>query len=142
LEGVEKLSTEELLGTLVRIVDAGKDAGVVIGPNQEYNPYVYNPRQGQASSLAKFKMKDIKDLRQSAYESAIKDAREQAERLAKLSNVKLGRVTSVREGSPTQQSMQVMYYYGAPTQEEDKFTTTKLEDISVRIVLQVDFAIE
>lgn len=144
LEGVDKLTTEELLETLVRIVDAGKDAGVVIGPVQQYNPYVYNPRAGQASSLAKFRMMDIKDLRQKAYEEAITDARQQAERLAKLSGVKLGRVTSVREGAPQSQSnVNVMYYYGAPTNDQaEAFTTDKLEDISVKIVLQVEFAIE
>jgi uncharacterized protein YggE len=144
LEGVDKLSTEELLETLVRIVDAGKDAGVVIGPSQEYNPYVYNARAGQASSLAKFRMTDIKDLRATAYEGAIADARQQAERLAKLSGVKLGRVTSVREGAPQNPSnVNVMYYYGAPTNEQaEAFTTNKLEDITVKIVLQVEFAIE
>jgi uncharacterized protein YggE len=144
MEGVDRLSTEELLETLVRIVDAGKDAGVVIGPVQEYNPYVYNPRQGMPSSLAKFKLADIKELRQKAYESAIKDAREQAERLATLSGVKLGRVTSVREGTAQSQgNMNVMYYYGsANPNESDAYTTTKLEEISVKIVLQVEFAIE
>jgi uncharacterized protein YggE len=144
LEGVDKLSTEELLETLVRIVDAGKDAGVVIGPTQEYNPYVYNPRQGQASSLAKFRMGDIKELRAKDYDGAIADARQQAERLAKLSGVKLGRVTSVREGAPQNQSnVNVMYYYGAPTNDQaEAFTTSKLEDITVKIILQVEFAIE
>lgn len=144
LDGVDKLTTEELLETLVRIVDAGKDAGVVIGPSQEYNPYVYNPRQGQANALAKFRMADIKDLRTQAYEGAIADARQQAERLAKLSGVKLGRVTSVREGAPQNQSnVNVMYYYGSPTNDQaEAFTTNKLEEITVKIVLQVEFAIE
>jgi uncharacterized protein YggE len=144
LSAVDKLTTEELLETLVRIVDAGKDAGVAIGPVQEYNPYVYNSRSGQPAAIAKFKLADIKDLRQKAYEVAIQDAREQAERLAKLSGVKLGRVTSVREGtSQNQSNVNVMYYYGMPTSDDtDKYTTSKLEDITVSIVLQVEFAIE
>jgi uncharacterized protein YggE len=144
LDGVDKLTTEELLETLVRIVDAGKDAGVVIGPTQEYNPYYGYPRQGQANALAKFRMSDIKDLRAKAYEEAIADARQQAERLAKLSGVKLGRVTSVREGAPqAQPNVNVMYYYGAPTNDQaEAFTTNKLEEITVKIILQVEFAIE
>ncbi|MBX3442205.1 MAG: SIMPL domain-containing protein [Planctomyces sp.] len=144
IEGVDKLTTEELLETLVRIVDAGKDAGVAIGPQVEYNPYVYNPRQGQASSLATFRMSDISELRQQAYEGAIKDARTQAERLAKLSGVTLGRVTSVREGTQQNQTqMNVMYYYGAQSASEpDAYSTGKLEQITVSVVLQVEFAIE
>jgi len=144
IDGIDKLSTEELLEVLVRIVDAGKDAGVAIGPNIEYNPYVYNPRQGQPTSLATFKLGDTRDVRQRAYEAAIKDAREQAERLAKLSGVKLGRVTSVREGTNAPGSnVNVMYYYGSPLPDEnDRYTTSKLEEISVKIVLQVEFAIE
>lgn len=144
IEGIEKLSTEELLEVLVRIVDAGKDTGVAIGPNVQYNPYVYNPNQGQPASLATFKLGDIKEARQGAYEAAIKDAREQADRLATLSGVKLGRVTSVREGSNAPgNNVNVMYYYGgALPDEKDRYTTSKLEEISVKIVLQVEFAIE
>jgi uncharacterized protein YggE len=142
IEGVDRLSTEDLLAMLVRIVDAGKDAGIVIGPQFDVNQYYYSGRMNQNQGLAKFRMADVKELRAQAYTSAIKDAREQAERLAKLSGVQLGRVTSVREG-PIQNTTNVMYYYGQPSKDDsDSYTTTKLEDITVKIVLQVEFAIE
>ena len=98
----------------------------------------------QAQGLATFRMADVKELRTQAYTAAIKDAREQAERLANLSGVKLGRVTSVREG-PAQNTTNVNYvYYPGQTSKDDSdsYTTTKLEDITVKIVLQVEFAIE
>lgn len=142
IEGVDKMSTEDLLGTLVRIVDAGKDAGIAIGPNIDYQQYYYSGRMNQAQGLARFRMADVKELRANAYTAAIKDAREQAERLATLSGVKLGRVTSVREGPPQSTNVNVVYYQQPSSDEADKYTTTKLEDISVKIVLQVEFAIE
>jgi uncharacterized protein YggE len=88
-------------------------------------------------------MADVKELRAQAYTAAIKDAREQAERLANLSGVKLGRVTSVREGPAQQNTTNVMYYYGQPANNDsEQYTTTKLEDIAVKIILQVEFAID
>jgi uncharacterized protein YggE len=143
IQGVDKMSTEELLAMLVRIVDAGKDAGIAIGPNIDINQYYYTGRMNQAQGLARFRMTDVKELRAQAYTAAIKDAREQAERLAMLSGVKLGRVTSVREGAPQNTNVNVVYY-AAPSSsnEADKYTTNKLEDITVKIVLQVEFAIE
>jgi uncharacterized protein YggE len=143
ITGVDKLSTEDLLAMLVRIVDAGKDAGIAIGPQIDINPYYYNPRAGQPAGLARFRMADVNELRAKAYTAAIKDAREQAERLATLSGVKLGRVMSVREGAPQQTTSVNVVYYAPPTNNEsENYTTTKLEDITVKIILQVEFAIE
>jgi uncharacterized protein YggE len=142
IEGVDKMSTEDLLAMLVRIVDAGKDAGIAIGPQIDYQQYYYYGRMNQSQGLAKFKMADVKELRTQAYTAAIKDAREQAERLASLSGVKLGRVTSVREGPLPNQNVQQIYYGMPQKDDSDSYTTTKLEDITVKIVLQVEFAIE
>ena len=142
VEGVDKMSTEDLLGMLVRIVDAGKDAGIAIGPAIDYAQMYNYGRFNQNQGLARFRMGDVKELRTNAYTAAIKDAREQAERLAALSGVKLGRVTSVREGAPQSTNVNVVYYGQPSTDEAEKYTTTKLEDITVKIVLQVEFAIE
>ncbi|QDT56871.1 oxidative stress defense protein [Caulifigura coniformis] len=142
IEGVDKMSTEDLLGMLVRIVDAGKDAGIAIGPSFDYNQYYNYGRLNQATGLARFRMADVKQLRANAYSAAIKDAREQAERLAALSGVKLGRVVSVREGAVQNSNVNVMYYGQPPSDDAEQHTTTKLEDIKVKIVLQVEFAIE
>jgi uncharacterized protein YggE len=141
IEGVDKMSTEDLLGMLVRIVDAGKDAGIAIGPAVDYQQMYNYGRMNQNQGLARFRMADVKDLRAAAYTAAIKDAREQAERLAALSGVKLGRVTSVREGAAPQTNVNVVYYQ-PPATEEEKYTTSKLEDITVKIVLQVEFEIQ
>lgn len=144
LSGVDQMDTEQLLETIVKIVDAGKDSGVIIGPKLNYNPYV--GYQGNTSgALATFKLENVDDFKAQAYEKAIADARKQATRLAELAGVKLGRVTGIREGAiPKDNRQQVIYAYpGMINQEEDdKFTATDLKEITVSIVLQVDFAIE
>lgn len=142
LEGVDQMDTAQLLETIVKIVDAGKDAGVLIGPKKNVNPYVYNANT--SSSLATFKLANVDDLQAQAYEKAIADARRQAGRLAELAGVKLGRVKSIREGAvPKNNQQQVVYAYpGMVNQpEEDKYASPDLKEITVSIVLQVDFAI-
>jgi uncharacterized protein YggE len=144
LTGVDQLDTEQLLETIVKIVDAGKDAGVLIGPKLDYNPY-YGYQGNMSGALATFKLENVDELKAQAYEKAIADARKQATRLAELAGVRLGSVTGIREGTvPTGNQQQVVYAYpGMVNQEEnDKFTSTDLKEITVSIVLQVDFAIE
>jgi uncharacterized protein YggE len=145
LTGVDQMDTEQLLETIVRIVDAGKDAGVIIGPKLDYNPY-YGYQGNTSGALATFKLENVDGFKSQAYEKAIADARKQATRLAELAGVKLGRVTGIREGAIPQSNtrQQIVYAYpGMVNQEEDDtFTATDLKDITVSIVLQVDFAIE
>jgi len=144
LTGVDQMDTEQLLETIVKIVDAGKDAGVIIGPKLDFNPY-YGYQGNTSGALATFKLENIDELKAQAYEKAIADARKQATRLAELAGVKLGRVTGIREGAvPTNNQQQIVYAYpGMVNQEEnDKFASTDLKQITVSIVLQVDFAIE
>ncbi len=152
LEGIDKLSTEDMLQTLVRIVDAGKDAGMAIGPPQKsmYEMQIAAQfGQGTDSPLAAFKLKDVDALRQQAYQAAIADARTQAERLAKLAGVKVGKVISIREGAaPESGSDQAVNSYYAMVlgmmrdKSEDKYVSSGLTEIPVTVVLQVEFAIE
>ncbi len=143
LVGVEDMDTEQLLETLVKIVDAGKDSGIVIGSMPTNINYNYG-RGNTSTPLAKFKLTNIDELKAQAYEKAIADARKQAERLAEISEVKLGPITGIREGNlPGQNSQQVVYYnpYMQQQDDSDQYTSTDLRDITVTISLQVDFSI-
>lgn len=143
LSGVDQMDTEQLLETIVKIVDAGKDAGVIIGPKFDFNPYY--GRSNTSGALATFKLEEVDQLKSQAYERAIADARQQAERLAGLAGVQLGGVTGIREGAvPKNNQQQVVYAYPGmtPQQDDDQFSSNNLDEITVSIVLQVDFAIE
>ncbi len=143
LVGVEDMDTEQLLETLVKIVDAGKDSGIVIGSMPTNMNYGYR-RGNTRTPLAKFKLTNVDELKAQAYEKAIADARKQAERLAEISEVKLGPITGIREGNlPKNNQQQVVYYnpYMQQQDDSDQFTSTDLRDITVSITLQVDFSI-
>lgn len=144
MTGVDQMDTEQLLETIVKIVDAGKDAGVIIGPKLDYNPY-YGYQGNTSDSMATFKLDNVDEVKAKAYEKAIADARKQAQRLADLAGVQLGRVTAIREGAvPTNnRTQQVVYAYPGMTtqQDDDQFSSADLKEITVSIVLQVDFAI-
>jgi uncharacterized protein YggE len=151
LTGIDKLSTEELLETLVKIVDAGKDAGMVIGPpSKSMYELQIAAQMGQSteSALAAFKLEGVDQLKQQAYQAAIADARKQAERLAELAGVKLGKVISIRE-TPAGDSSQPRYnpYYGymmtsSSDGTEKQYVSSGLTEITVSVVLHVEFAIE
>jgi uncharacterized protein YggE len=151
LTGIDKLSTEELLETLVKIVDAGKDAGMVIGPPPKSMYELQIAAQmGQSteSALAAFKLEGVDQLKQQAYQAAIADARKQAERLAELAGVRLGKVTSIRE-TTTNEPSQPRYnpYYGymmtsSSDGSEKQYVSNGLTEITVSVVLHVEFAIE
>jgi uncharacterized protein YggE len=141
LTGIQDLDAEQLLETLVKIVDAGKDAGIVIGEVPSNYRYGYNT--SNRTPLARFKLENVDELKQQAFQQAMNKAREQALNLAQLAGVTLGHVTGVREGNISMSSsQQVVYYYpGMQEEPQDEFTKTDLSDIAVTVVLQVDFAI-
>lgn len=151
LTGIDKLSTEELLETLVKIVDAGKDAGMAIGPPPKsmYELQIAaQTGQSTESALAAFKLEGVDQLKQQAYQAAVSDARERAERLAALAGVKLGKVTSIRE-TPTSDDSKARYnpYYGymmanSSDGSEKQYVSSGLTEITVSVVLHVEFAIE
>jgi uncharacterized protein YggE len=151
LSSIEGLSTEELLETLVRIVDAGKDAGLKIGPPAKsmYEMQIAaQSGQTMESALAAFKLENIDQLKQQAYEAAFADARDQAQRLADLAGVRLGGVISIHEGEPASESSSrnnPYYYYAylnSNNNSEKEYVTNGLREIPVKVVLQVEFAIE
>ncbi len=148
IEGVDKLTNDQILETLVKIVDAGKDAGISIGGPEgqaTFNPYVGN-YVSSGASVVRFRLSDVEGARQQAFDEAMKNARRQGERLAKLAGLKLGRVRSINETSSTPTSTgnnQVNPFLAMMNVSADKeaelFTTSSLQDIPVTASIDVEF---
>ena len=146
LRDLDKLKDDEVMGIVLKVIDAGKDAGLVIGPGAPQNSYQYQmmmQRGGDAMGMATFKVTDPSRVREAAYAKAIQSARAKAERLAALSGVKLGRVLSVQDNVVQTPTAQVVYVYSQQQQQgaEAELTSSLAGDIPLNVRLTVQFAI-
>lgn len=149
ITGIEKLSTQELLETIVKIVDSGKDAGVVIGNNSTASiPGVYNASQGK-NTMATFKVVNLQKLKEDAYQKAIADAKSQAEKLARLTGVQLGKVISINGESDSQKKTNGVFnpYIGqimttASENNSNEQASPLLKAIPISVAVRVTYAIE
>lgn len=150
LSGVDKLKDEELMDTVLKVLDTGRDAGLQVGKPSPRNYYEmqmsYNSGNAAAAGLVAFKLTDTDALREKAYKAAMDDARKKAERLATLAGVKLGRIVSVRDAvavsgaNPQNVAMMAMYGVVAP-QDGNDLTSGVFKEISVKVNLAVQFEI-
>ena len=148
LGGLDKLKDEELMDTVLKVVDTGRDGGLQIGRPQPRNYYemqmYYNNGQGNANMVS-FKIPDAEALREKAYESAMADARKRAERLASLAGVKLGRILSVRDQGAAARNMnpQTAQMYAMTGQAPDpgELSSGVYTEIPARVNLAVQFEI-
>ena len=148
IDGIDKLTNDQIIETLVKILDAGKDAGLTLGAKEatpSYNPYTggYNT---SGSALARFRLSDVEGARQKAFEDAMKNATRQGERLSKLAGLKLGPVRSINETSAaTNPVQQFNPYMGVVTNSADKeaelFTSSSLQEITVTASIDVEFSV-
>ncbi len=139
LKDLDKLKDDTLMETVLKVLDTARDAGLTVGPKQ-MSPY-YQP-QVQAPSIVTFKIQDISELREQAYKLAMDDARAKAERLAKLSNVKLGRVVTVQDNNNQRPAQPQVVYYGMVQTGEDELASGSFSEITMKVVLNVQFEIE
>tara|TARA_R100001132_G_scaffold27229_2_gene31653 strand:+ start:31374 stop:32207 length:834 start_codon:yes stop_codon:yes gene_type:complete len=147
--GIDKLSSQELLEIIVRIVDSGKDAGVIIGNDTSPSvPGTYNASKAR-NTMATFKVTDVEKMKEAAYEQAVKDARTKAEKLAKLTGVKLGRVLSVDGVGDSQKNTAAIYnqiisQYMAATgvNQTEEQASTLLKAIPIAVAVRVTYSIE
>lgn len=134
---IRKLDEEALLQLVGRLLDVAQDAGAKVGPSQnEGYPYYYYDRFNRSNQgLVRFILDDFDKLEEEAYEKAVADAEARARRLAKLSRVKLGPITAVREiSSPSDRET---------TQDDEpprkRLETSRYQEIPVRVDLVVRF---
>ncbi len=102
LSGLDKLKDEELMETVLKVIDTGRDAGLVIGraPRNYYEMQMMYNSGAQGGALVTFLLADADALREQAYKAAMADARGRAERLANLAGVKLGKIVAAATRSP------------------------------------------
>ncbi|QDV16297.1 hypothetical protein Pan153_09240 [Gimesia panareensis] len=150
LTGIDKMSSEELLEIIVRIVDAGKDAGVIIGNDTTpMVPGTYNASKAR-NTMAAFKIQNVEVLKNKAYAKALEDARAQAETLAKLAGSKLGKVVAINAVDPNQKSSdsssrvlaQYLAVLGMRVGESEEQASALFKAIPVSAVVRVTYAIE
>lgn len=147
--GIREMDEEALLGLVAKLLDVAQDAGGKVGSGGDFNPYSY--RYGGASSgLVRFILDDFEAIQEKAYAAAIADARARAGRLARLSGVELGPVAGVREVFvPGERAGSTSYnpYTGMSMAGDDeeparkRIESAKFQDITVRVELQVRFAV-
>ncbi len=132
---IRDMSEDAVLQLIAKLLDVAQDAGARVGPQNNFNPYYYNPWQNFNTGLVRFVLDDFDKPLEDAYEKAIADARTRAQRLAKLSKVELGPVVAVRE---------VMIPGERPAIPDDetpqkRLETSKFQEIAVNVVLMVRF---
>jgi uncharacterized protein YggE len=150
-DNIRKLDEEALLQLVAKLLDVAQDAGGKVGGKSNPYDYYYYGRSTQSNGLVRFILDDFDKLEEEAYEKAVANAEARAQRLAKLSHVKLGAVTAVREASlpgdkATGTAMGFMYGYGmgSGTEQDDETPHKRLEAsrfqaIPVRVELVVRF---
>ena len=146
LKGVDTTDEKELLSTIVKVIDAGKDAGLNMSP-PPMNVLQAQMTAGQPASLAVFKLVNTTSLQQEALDAAMKDAFTNAGKLAKIAGVELGAVTDVSEGPVAddknpQAAYLRMFMPAMGGKDESIFTSPTLSDIPISASVNVTFDIK
>jgi hypothetical protein len=137
--GIRTMDEDSVLQLVGKLLDVAQDSGGKVGPQNNWNPYYYNPYQNMSTGLVRFVLDDFDKLQEEAYEKAIADARSRAERLARLSKVELGPIVAVRE--------LVVPSDRAAMGSDDEMPRKRLEvsrfqEIPIRVELMVRFSIQ
>jgi uncharacterized protein YggE len=134
---IRAMDEENVLQLVGKLLDVAQDSGGKVGPQNNWNPYYYNPYQNMASGLVRFVLDDFDKLQEEAYEKAIADARARAERLARLSKVELGPIVAVREVVVPSDRI------ATPDDEapRKRLEVSRFQEIPVRVELFVRFSI-
>jgi len=153
LKDADKLEPDKLIAEVLKVIDTAKDAGLQVGsPPANYIQMQIRAQTGQnGDTIVVFKIPDRSELESQAYEKAVADARAKAERIAKLSGVKLGRVAFVQdqgtaqEGNGQQSLLAAIYGEAASTAtppSSKEVESSALTEIPVTVKLTIKFEIE
>jgi uncharacterized protein len=149
--GIDKLSEEDLVSLVAKLLDTAKDAGVSVG--NESNNSLLSRINGMSTPVAMvtFVADDPSTARQAASEKAFAQAKQKAQRLAELAGAQLGPVLSMEETSGSsgrQESIQermieMIYGSGGGSAPADpRLTSPLLVDLPVQVNLRVRFGLE
>jgi uncharacterized protein len=135
---IRSMDEESVLQLVGKLLDVAQDSGGKVGPQNNFNPYYYNPWQNMANGLVRFVLDDFDKLQEEAYEKAVADARARAVRLARLSKVELGPIVAVREIVVPSDRM-------TGSDEEmprKRLEVSRFQEIPIRVELLVRFSIQ
>jgi uncharacterized protein YggE len=150
LKDADKIESDALMDTVLKVLDTARDAGLTIGPPTPGGFAQMIQMQmggGQNNSLVAFKATDPAAMREQAYKQAMEDATKKAKNLADLAGVKLGPVVAVHEGMPARDQesnnyiAMMMALAGGGAGERDPISTN-LSEIPVKVALTVQFEIQ
>ena len=150
VSGIDKLSEEELVGLVAKLLDAAKDAGVSVGSDGNSSLIARMNGMSMPSEMVTFVADDPSAARKQASEDAFKQAKEKAQRLAAMAGTQLGGVLSMEESTATsgrEESLQerfieTIYGGGQKAPEDPRLTSPTLVEMPVRVNLRVRFALE
>jgi uncharacterized protein YggE len=141
LVDADKMESEALMDAVLKLIDTGRDSGLMIGPGNVMVNYYPPP---PAPPLVSFKIPDPDELRSAAYKDAMATARHTAERLAELAGAKLGKIRSVSDMSGGQTAQGPVWYGYQPPQPQtlDELVAGVFGPISMNVRLLVKFELE
>ncbi len=142
MSNAEKLSTQELLDKLLKVLDVAKDSGFVFSQPYTNDYYEMQARAMEGDIVVTFKMPDSSALRDKAYKAAIDDAKARAEKIAELSGANLGRILSVQEAGTGENNMinaYVVYMNRRTGNTEDALSGVTSGELTMRVSLTVQF---
>lgn len=149
MKDIEKLDKDALRAAVLKVVDTARQSGLQVGDTPAN--YIQAQLQAQTGTnpeaIAVFKVPDRSELEAQAYEKAVADARSKAERIAKVSGVKLGRVLLVQDQATSQEGNQLLLaaiYSSAAsaTPESKEVASAAMAEIPVTVRITVKFEIE
>jgi hypothetical protein len=148
LAGIDRMKDEEVFGVVAKIVDAAKDAGLTMGGGPMSMMEMQFRGEAKAE-LAKFRATKIEQARAAAMQHAMKSAREKADELAALSNGRIVRVVTVREGAAPaaaaggagMSTFYAMMMGGDSSDRSELDASSDLKPITTSVALEVQFAV-
>jgi uncharacterized protein len=149
--GVDKLSEEQLINLVAKLLDTAKDAGVTTGGDSNNSLLMRMNGMAGPTTMVKFIADDAAAARKKATQNAFKQAQEKAQQMAEMAGSKLGPVISMEEaaggaekGMSLQERMVEMIYGGSSNTAPDdpRLTSNLLVDMPVRVNLRVRFALQ
>jgi uncharacterized protein YggE len=135
VNGIDRLSDEQIQELTAKILDAAKDAGLTIG--QPVDPRRYYDYNSYRPQIVFFRLDKPEESRQKALDLAAQDARNKAEQMAKRLNVSLGKALAARD-TPTQPTT-IVQPYGMVQQQAN--TSASLKTVAIEAVLSVEYEI-
>ena len=130
IDGIDKLDRDALLATMVKIIDAGNEAGLTFGrPKTE----IERIRSAPESGYALFRLVNTAEAQAKSRELAMQEARANAKEWADRAGVTLGRVLSIDAVNPSS-------YLPSSSQSEPNTSSTH-EEIEVTATIRVKFEI-